>query len=406
MALSDLLELAKKQFIKKNPDVELEFNSADKEKPATGLLVNNPLLEFILDRRFLAYGRFMLLYGKKGSSKTSLFLDFIKLFQKNQGDAIWIETEHAIDLDYAKKQGVDLTRVSVLHPDTLEQGLELAEGLIRNMPKAYPDGNTPVLIGYDSIAGSAVEDEIDSSKSITDVVVGKHARLLARFYREMEKPLAAEKCVFMVLNQLKNKIGAMGYGDDYQDALIGGEAQFFHSSYHFKMSKTAELAVKVGEDGAERKIGSQHKIRCLRNKLGREGKGQDVELDLYIDGGIDWWSPLVRKLGKQGYDSVLTRKGGYYYWTSPGIKYKNADGVETVIDTEQAFRESELGKIIKDSPAAQEEVRKAFGIPALPSETQVQEIESERKKKRGRPGTKAPLITSEAEVKELNLIEQ
>ncbi len=382
MAFKDLLDLTKKQFLKKNPDADVEFRAASEEPAPTGLIVDNPLFEYLLDRRFLAYGRFVLVYGKKGSSKTSLFLDLAKLYQRVGGDVIWIETEHAIDLDYVKKQGVDLSKIAVIHPDSLEQGLGIAETIIRNMPKAYPDGDTPVLIAFDSIAGAAVEYELDQSNTISDIQPGIHARLLSRFFRELEKPLANEKAVFLMLNQLKSKIGGMGYGEDAHDALIGGEAQFFHSSIHLKMAKIQEMTAPGGEDGATRKIGSVHKLQCKRNKLGREGKHQEVEIDLYIDGGIDWWSPLVRKLAKE-YTSLVTRAGAYYKWNIPNTSYIDPETKKlAVIDTEKSFREAELAMVIRASTAAKDEIRKVFGIPALPAAKEVEEIESTRKKKR------------------------
>lgn len=382
MAFKDLLDLTKKQFLKKNPDSDLEFRAANEEPAPTGLIVDNPLMEYLLDRQFLAYGRFVLVYGKKGSSKTSLFLDLAKLYQHVGGDVIWIETEHAIDLDYVKKQGVDLSKVAVIHPDSLEQGLGIAEAIIRNMPKAYPEGDTPVLIAFDSIAGATVEYELDSSNTISDMQPGIHARLLSRFFREMEKPLANEKAVFLMLNQLKSKIGGMGYGEDSHDALIGGEAQFFHSSIHVKMSKVGELTAPQGEDGAARKIGSVHKLQCKRNKLGREGKHQDVEVDLYINGGIDWWSPLVRKLAKE-YSTLVTRAGAFYRWNIPNTTYLDPETKKpVVIDTEKSYREAELALVLRASKGAKDEIRKAFGIPPLPAAKEVEELESTRKKKR------------------------
>ena len=372
--------------MKKNPEADVEFRAACDEPPPTGLIVDNPLLEYLLDRRFLAYGRFVLVYGKKGSCKTSLFYDFAKFYQRIGGDVVWIETEHAIDLDYAKKQGVDLTKLAVMHPSSLEEGLSLAELTIRNMPKAYPDGETPVLIAFDSIAGATTEYELDQAHTISDMQPGSHARLLGRFFREVEKPLANEKCVFMMMNQLKSKIGGFGYGEDSQDALIGGESQFFHSSLHLKMVKLAELTAPVGDDGTDRKVGSVHKIQCKRNKLGREGKNQDVEVDLYINGGIDWWSPLVRMLAKKEYTSLVSKNGGFYYWKIPDTQFIDpATKKPALINLEQAFRESELGVIIKNSRAAQEHIRTAFGIPALPAAKEVEEIEASRKKKRKQP---------------------
>ena len=401
MAIQDLLDIVGKQFAKKHPDSAVEFKTADKEEPPTGMLLDNPLLEFAFDRRFMAYGRFVLVYGKKGCAKTSLFYDFAKFFQANKGHVIWIETEHAIDLDYARKQGVDLSNMSIQHPETLEQGLEITEMLIRNLPKAFPDGDTPVLICYDSIAGSTVEYELDQSHTISDIQPGTHARLMGRFYRELVPILANEKCVVMMLNQLKGKIGGFGFSEDSQDALIGGEAQFFHSSYHFKMIKIGEDGETDGDVGtAVRKTMSKHKLQVKRNKLGREGKGQEIEFPLYEKGGIDWWTPLVVMLAK-GYNSIVGKRGSYYVWNTPDTHYTDKDGVVQVIDTEQTYRDFELGGIIRSSPEAKEFIRTAFGIPQLPPPKVVEEVEEAKKKKRGRP---AKEVDEKQPVKNINLV--
>jgi len=148
-------------------------------------------------------------------------------------------------------------------------------------------------------------------------------------------------------------------------------------------------------NGASRKIGSKHSITGKRNKLGREGNSQVIEYDLYIKGGIDWYSPLVRKLGKE-YAKPITKTGGWYQWQIPNTEYfildengrraKNEDGSFKVgiIDTEQKFRESDLGIVIANSPAAKEAIRKEFEIPDLPDIALVKEVEAENKKKRSR----------------------
>lgn len=386
MALADLVALTKKSFMKTRPESEVKFILASEEPPPVGMPVNNPLLEFILDQRFLTLGRFYLAYGKKGAAKTSIFYEFVKIFQKAGGDAVWIETENAADLKYAAKQGVDLSRLMIHHPSSLEEALTLAEGYIRNMPKAYPDGDTPVLIALDSVA-VGTDYETMATHSITDVQPGLHARLLSRFYREMAGPLGRERCLMLVLNQLKNKIGGFGYGEDAQDALLGGEAQFFASTYHWKFHKIEEFMDTDPISGAERKVGSKHKIQCKRNKLGREGKGQEIEVDLYIDGGMDFWCPLVRKLGKD-YGNLVTKSGGFYYWKPVGTAYftTGPDGVQvnSTIDPEQAFREDELAVVLANSPEACDLIRRDFGIPDLPPPEVVEQIEKERKSKRAK----------------------
>lgn len=377
MALQDLLELAEKKFKSKNKESEVAFRMAKDEKPATGLIVDNPLFEFLLDRRFLAYGRFYLTYGAKSSSKTSLFYDLAKLFQANGGDVIWLETEHAADIDYAARQGVKLDdSFALIHPKSLEDALDISEQFIRNMPVVYEDGNTPVLICLDSIAGTCTDYELDQKHTVSDVTMGAHARLLSRWYREIENPLANEKCIFLALNQQREQIGGMSFGDEKPEAMLGGKAPGFHSTYQFKMARTKDL-VLPDEFGAERKIGSRHKMTCKRNKLGREGNSQNVEFNLFRDGGIDWWGGLVAKLAED-YTPLVGKSGGWYTWKTPNTEVV-AEGQTGVIDTDQKYREEDLAKLIKLSPQAKETIRAAFKIPGLPTDAEVQEIEKERK---------------------------
>ena len=378
--LSQLLEMTEKQFRKKFKDSQTEFKLAKDEKPVTGLIVDNPYLEYVLDRRFLAYGRFYLVYGDKGSCKTSFFFDLAKTFQRAGGEVVWLETENAADLDYAKKQGVDLDRMVLQHPQSLEEALNMSEMYIRNLSKIDPDGQMPLLICLDSIAGSVTEYEQDTTNNITDTTPGAHARLLSRFYREMEHPLANERCIFLALNQLKDSIGGnVGWGEK-PEAMMGGHAPRFSSTYQLKMAYTGTLKAKNAH-GADRKYGSKHKITCKRNKLGREGNMQNIEFDMYINGGIDWYSPLVERLGKE-YTDIVSSSGARHTWKIPGVKYTADDGTEQDIPTTESFYAKELGPIIAKSPQAKEIIRKAFEIPDLPTEEEVQEIEKERLVKR------------------------
>lgn len=384
MGLENLLDFTKKQFQKKFKQSDAEFRIADKVAPPTGIIVDNPLLEFILDRRFLAYGKCYLLYGKKGNSKTTLLFDLFKLFQKHGGDAIWIETERAADLDYAASQGVDTKRLAMPEVHSLQEALTTVELLIKNLPKAYPDGNTPVIIGLDSIAGASTEYELQDGVGMGEYKVGEHARIMSGFYRQIVDPLSYEKCIFVALNQLKDKIGGMSFGTDPAEALIGGEAQRFHSVYQWKVDRLADLTQEEADTGATRKIGSKHQITCKRNKLGREGNSQRVEFDIYIKGGIDWYSPLVRKLKKE-YNTVVTAHGGYVRWEVPNTHWKDPKtGEMQLISTEDKVREAELAKMIFNSTEAKEAIRQAFKIKDLPPEEIVQEIENTNKKRRGK----------------------
>jgi RecA/RadA recombinase len=376
----------KKSFGKtfKTEAVNLELNTVDKELPPTGIVLNNPLMEYAFDRRFMAYGRCYLVYGKKGCSKTTLLFDLAKVFQKAGGKFFWIETENAPDFRYMELQGVDPKGVIYHNPKSIEEALTLCKLTIENYAK-YSDGKTPILVALDSIAGGATDYERDQDV-IGQAKPGEHAKLMAAFYRHIIPYLECENMVFVATNQLREQIGGMtGFGAEKPEALLGGEAQRFNSTYQFKVARIKD---NLSEDhmGVKRKSGSTHSLVVKRNKLGREGNSQKIEFDIHIKGGIDWYSPLVRKLGEE-YPSIITKTGGWYTWDVPGSEFIiRADGQETVgvIDSSKKFRESELGYMLMHSPAAQETIREAFAIPDMPPPEIEEEIQKTNKTKRKR----------------------
>jgi len=376
--LEGFLKETQKNLEKRFKTSESRFEIAKDIKPATGLVIDNPQLEYILDRRFLAYGRAYLVYGKKGNAKTSLFFDLAKMVQKAGGYAFWFESERADDRDYMRKQGVDPDRTVIIHPDSLEQALTSIISTIQSLDKLDPTGQTPVLICLDSIAGCVPEFEQESNMVIGDTQPGIHARRCSQFYRVIENVLAPERCIFVALNQQKSKIGGMSIPGQDNEALIGGESQFFHSTYHWKLSRIKELYA-IDEYGAERKVGSRHEIIGKRNKLGREGNKQRVEFDLYIDGGVDWYSPLVRKLGDDY--PVLVKHTRGYSWQIPDCAYDLGTD-KGIIPVDDNLGESELARMISGSPQAKDKIREVFGIPELPTEEEAVKVDEDRKEKR------------------------
>jgi RecA/RadA recombinase len=386
MDIDSYINSIKKSFAKtfKAEAVNLELNTVDKELPPTGIVLDNPLLEYAFDRRFMAYGRCYLIYGKKGCSKTTLLFDLAKVFQKAGGKFFWIETENAPDFRYMELQGVDPAGVHYHNPKSLEEALTLCKIIIENYAK-HSDGKTPILIALDSIAGGSTEYEQDQDV-IGQTKVGEHAKLMSAFYRNIIPHLECENIVFVATNQLKEQIGAMSFGAEKPEALIGGEAQRFNSTYQFKVARIKD---NLDEDhmGVKRKSGSTHSLTVKRNKLGREGNSQKIEFDIHINGGIDWYSPLVRMLGEE-YTSLVGKTGGWYTWKVPNVQveFELEDGEKKygVIDTDKKYREQELGFAIKNSPAAKELIRQAFGIPDMPPPEVEKEIMETNKTKRKR----------------------
>jgi recombination protein RecA len=386
----------KKSFEKtfKSGGVSLELNTVDKELPPTGIILDNPLLEYAFDRRFMAYGRCYLIYGKKGCSKTTMLFDLAKIFQKAGGRMVWVETENAPDFRYMELQGVDPTKVHYHNPKSLEEALTLCQNIIENFSK-YSDGKTPLLVALDSIAGGCPEYEREQDV-VGQTKVGEHAKLMSAFYRRITPYLECENMVFVATNQLKEQIGGMGgFGQEKPEALIGGDAQRFNSTYQFKVARIKD---NLEEDhmGVKRKSGSTHTLTVKRNKLGREGNSQKIEFDIHINGGIDWYSPLVRLLA-ENYPSLVGKSGGWYTWKMEGTTFNiDIEGVPTpsVIDVSKKFREHELGYVISNSAEAKEIIRKAFAIPPMHDISVEREIEKVNKVKRKR--------TSELESSEEN----
>jgi RecA/RadA recombinase len=386
MDFNGYLDSIKKSFGKtfKDKHVNLDLNTADKELPPTGIVLDNPLLEYAFDRRFMAYGRCYLVYGKKGCSKTTLLFDLAKIFQKAGGKMFWIETESAPDFNYMEAQGVDPENVIYHNPRGIEEALTLCKDIIVNYAK-FSDGTVPIMVALDSIAGGATDYERDQDV-IGQAKPGEHAKLMAAFYRNIIPYLECEKMVFVATNQLRDTIGGMqGFGQEKGEALIGGEAQKFNSTYQFKMARIRDN-LTPDHMGVPRKSGSTHSIVVKRNKLGREGNSQKVEFDIHIRGGIDWYSPLVRFVGDK-YNSIIGKNGGWYTWKPENTKFLlNVDGTveEGTIDPGKKFRESELGYVIMNSPEAKEIIRSAFAIPDMPAIEVQEKIEKVNKTRRKR----------------------
>lgn len=374
MDITDYIKRVKDQFQKDHKDSHVRFNTASQEPPPFGLELDNPLLEYVLSRRFFSKGRCYLIYGKKGCSKTSLLLDQFKTYQQAGGLAVWIETEHAADFDYAAMQGVDTSKLLYHNPKTLEEGLELAWTYGEN---AEMGDKTPIIVGFDSLAGTLTEYE-EEQDDMFQSKPGEHAKIMARFYREYCGLIGDKNMIFVATNQLKDKIGGMPtYGADALEAMIGGDAPRFHSTVQLKMSKTGEI-MAPDHNGIPRKAGSNHKVTAVRNKLGLEGKDQSVPFDLYTRGGIDWYTPLVKFLGER-YKNFVSG-AGWVKWGIEDTKYIAEAGESKVIDTDHAYRPHELAVIIKNSVDAKEMIRKAFLVRDWPTPEEMLLLENVEKK--------------------------
>ena len=249
----------------------------------------------------LPRGRIVEIYGPESSGKTTLSLHCIAEGQKNGGNVAFIDVEHALDPVYAEALGVNINELLVSQPDTGEDALEIAEGLIRS-------GAIDVIV-IDSVAALVPKAEIEGEMG--DSHVGLHARLMSQALRKLAGAINKSNCVAIFINQLREKVGVV-YGNP--EVTTGGRALKFYSSVRIEIRKGE--AIKVNGE-----IVGNHTKAVVKNKLAPpfktaefdimygEGISREGELlDLAVEAEVvqkagAWFSYKGQRLG-QGRDKV------------------------------------------------------------------------------------------------------
>lgn len=196
----------------------------------------------------LPRGRIVEIYGPEASGKTTVTLYMIAEMQKLGGTAAFIDAEHALDPTYAKKLGVDVDELVIAQPDTGEQGLDIAEALIRS-------GAIDIIV-IDSVAALVPKTEIDGEMG--DAQVGLHARMMSKALRKLAALINKSETIAVFINQLREKVGVM-FGSP--ETTTGGRALKFYASVRLDVRRTE--AIKQGETI----IGNRVKIKVVKNKV-------------------------------------------------------------------------------------------------------------------------------------------
>jgi recombination protein RecA len=240
-------------------------------------------------------GRITEIYGPESSGKTTLCLHVIANAQKTGGTAAFIDAEHALDTEYAKKLGVDIDKLLVSQPDTGEQALEICEILVRS-------GAVDIVV-VDSVAALVPKAEIEGEMG--DSHVGLQARLMSQALRKLTGAIARSKTSVVFINQLREKIGVM-FGNP--ETTTGGKALKFYASLRLDIRRIGP--VKEKEDV----IGSHVRVKVVKNKVAPPFK--QAEFDIMYAEGISHVSLLVDIGSESG---IIEKSGAWYSYNNQRI---------------------------------------------------------------------------------------
>ena len=236
----------------------------------------------------LARGRITEIYGPESSGKTTLCLSLIAEAQKNGGNAVFIDVEHALDPRYAKIVGVDLDNLMVSQPDCGEDALNIAETLIRS-------GAIDVIV-IDSVAALVSKTELDGQ--FGDSTVGLQARMMSQAMRRLTAAINKTNCVCIFTNQIREKIGVM-FGSP--ETTPGGRALKFFATTRIDIRRIGQI-----KDPSGKVIGNRTKIKVVKNKVAPPFT--ECEFDIMYNEGISRTGSLI-DLGIE--NKILEKKGAW-----------------------------------------------------------------------------------------------
>lgn len=283
-ALETALSMVNKQF---GEGSLIRLGEATKMQVET-ISTGSVAIDLALGVGGLPRGRIVEIYGPESSGKTTLCLSIIAEAQRNGGNAVFIDVEHALDPHYAKVVGVDLANLMVAQPECGEDALNIAETLIRS-------GAIDVVV-VDSVAALVSRQELDGQMG--DTTVGLQARMMSQAMRRLTAAISKSSCLCIFTNQIREKIGVM-FGNP--ETTPGGRALKFFASVRIDIRRIGQI-----KDTSGKVIGNRTKIKVVKNKVAPPFT--ECEFDIMYNEGISVTGSLI-DLGIE--QKILEKKGAW-----------------------------------------------------------------------------------------------
>ncbi len=295
-----------------------------KDKPIVSvesISTGSPGLDIALGIGGVPKGRIVEIYGPESSGKTTLALHITAEAQKTGGTVAFVDAEHALDMEYAKRLGVGVDELLLSQPDTGEQALEITDVLIRS--------GAVDLIVIDSVAALVPRAELEGDMG--DAHMGLQARLMSQALRKLTSTIGKSNTCVIFINQIRHKIGVF-FGSP--ETTTGGNALKFYASIRLDIRRIGQIKQ------ADEVIGNRVRVKVVKNKLAPPFK--DAEFDLMFNEGISWEGDLI-DLGVKA--DIVEKSGSWFSY--------NGDRLGQGKEAARTF--------LKENPEAAEELeRKIF----------------------------------------------
>lgn len=331
-ALSNAIKNIEKAFGKGSIMKLGEASAMNVEVISTGCIS----LDLAMGVGGLPRGRVIEIFGPESSGKTTVALHVIAQAQSDGGMAAFIDAEHALDPQYAKKLGVDINNLLVSQPDNGEQALEIAEALVRS-------GAIDVVV-IDSVAALVPKAELDGEMG--DVHVGLQARLMSQALRKLTAHIGKSNSCVVFINQVREKVG-ISYGNP--EVTTGGRALKFYSSLRLEVRKGE--AIKMGNEV----IGSRTKVKVVKNKVAPPFKA--VEFDIMYGTGISREGDLLDVASDL---NIVQKSGSWYSYEGERMGQGRENAKEYLKNNSEIART--IQRLIKEKvfpPATNNEIEEA-----------------------------------------------